>query len=79
MEPETGSPEPSMEARVAHLESEVTLRADVGDIKTDVRALRDKMDAMGDKLSDRMDAMNAKLSDVHRVGRRNPESRRARL
>ena len=42
-----------MEARIARIESDVAhLRTDVGDIKIDLRGLRDKVDVMGAKLSE---------------------------
>lgn len=58
-----------MEARIARLESDVAhLLANVGDIKIDVRGLRDRMDAVDAKLSERIDKatsqLNAKIDGV---------------
>lgn len=52
-----------MEARIARLESDVGhIRTDMVDVKTDVRALRDKMDNMNTSLSDRIDYVNKTLT-----------------
>jgi uncharacterized coiled-coil protein SlyX len=50
--------ETPMEARIARLEADVThVRTDIADIKVDVRALRDKMDSVGQRFDAKLDAM----------------------
>jgi outer membrane murein-binding lipoprotein Lpp len=52
-----------MEARIAHLESDVRhLLSSVTDIKADVRGLRDSMDAGHARLSERIDTAFSELS-----------------
>jgi len=49
-----------MEARIARLESDVAhLCTDVGDIKIDLRGLRDKVDLVGTKLSENTEKLTA--------------------
>ena len=53
-----------MEARIARIESDVAhLQTDVGDIKVDLRALRDKVDGMDTRLTDKIDAQGVRLTD----------------
>jgi uncharacterized coiled-coil protein SlyX len=51
------SPEKSMEARIARLESDVAhLRSDAAEIKTGVHGLRERMDTRMDRLESKFDA-----------------------
>lgn len=53
-----------MEARIARLESDVShLCSDAGEIKLDVRALRDKLDGVSLHLTNRIDAAAAQLNE----------------
>ncbi len=70
MGPGPAPAETLMEARIARLESDVAhLRTDVSDIKVDLRAVRDRMDTQGGKLSEKIDnfnaQLNAKIDNVH--------------
>lgn len=52
-----------MEARIARLESDVEhIRSDMADVKVDLRALRDKTDAMYVNLTDRIDGVHTDLT-----------------
>jgi outer membrane murein-binding lipoprotein Lpp len=47
-----------MEARIARIESDVAhLNSDVGEIKLDLRALRDKVDTIDARLTDKIDGL----------------------
>ena len=55
--------ETAMEARIARLESDVThLLSDMADIKTDVRSLRDKLDAVGSQLNTKIEGVETRLN-----------------
>jgi hypothetical protein len=54
-----------MEARIARLESDVVhVRTDVGDIKIDLRGLRDKVDLVDAKLSEKLEKLAEKLAET---------------
>jgi hypothetical protein len=55
-----------MEERIARLESNVEhIQGDIGEIKVDLRALRDKMDTMYTGLSGRIDNLGTTLDGKH--------------
>src|SRR5882757_154961 len=57
-------PEEPVEERVAKLEIHVEhIRSDISDMKTDIRRLNDKIDAVDPRLGGRIDALEKKLSD----------------
>jgi outer membrane murein-binding lipoprotein Lpp len=52
-----------MEARIARIESDIAhLNSDVGEIKLDLRTLRDKVDELGTGLNGKIDALDTRLS-----------------
>lgn len=54
-----------MEARIAQIESDVVhLRADVADIKIDLRSLRDKVDLLDAKLSEKTEKLAVGLVEM---------------
>ncbi len=56
--------ETPVEERVARLEANVEhIRSDISDMKTDIRRLNDKVDAVDQKLTDKIDAVDQKLTD----------------
>jgi prefoldin subunit 5 len=55
--------ENSVEERVAVLEANIEhIRSDISDMKTDIRRLNDKVDAVDQKLTQKIDAVDQKLS-----------------
>lgn len=55
-------PEVQVEARIARLESDVShIRSNLTDVKLDVRALRNRVDELGEKHADRLTAVDDKL------------------
>jgi hypothetical protein len=56
------SDETPVEARIARLEADVShIRSDVADVKLDVRALRNRVDDIGEKHTDRLTSVDDKL------------------
>ena len=54
--------EAQAEARIARLESNVShIRSDLADVKVDVRAMRNRVDDLGEKHTDRLAALDNKL------------------
>jgi hypothetical protein len=54
--------EAQVEARIARLESDVShIRSDLADVKADVRAMRNRVDDLGEKHTDRLTALDNKL------------------
>ena len=51
-----------MEARIARLESDVNhIRGDLSDVKSDVRALRDRIDGVDQRLGAKIDSVDTRL------------------
>jgi len=54
-----------MEERIARLESDVDhLRTHMADVKAEVRALRDKMDAMKERFDKKLEALRERMAQA---------------
>jgi hypothetical protein len=65
MEPDAAREHSPMEARIARIESDVAhLNSDVGEIKLDLRALRDKVDAIDARFTVKFDEFRNEVSSA---------------